>query len=335
MTLAGGLDESDICKDELYDCLEESYKLLSGFYMDIVVPVGAYFDDPYPSFYYGRESYFDALYAAKRDYLYIEDEEGEVRRFHKQLTEFCESQMRFGFMPHGVLGFYPVLNPDEYTRHPYSAVLARVSASDFATRKGLGDVVYDKPVDKGFFISVVLGDFYKGEKHIPGYLVYAAMLINLMTEDTTTNQPIPMRDEYVLAYELEAEEIEALANIGIVVFRNSPKRGIVVANGSTCGLPGTPFHWYSNIRQTQVSLAKIYESVLDLEGSNLPSDILQREIEERAKKVLAGLKAESIIIDYTVRVEMIGKIEAKIHLELMPKYAVEFIQVRGAVPILT
>lgn len=334
--LSEGTDGTDICKDELYDALEESYELLSGFYCDVVVPIEAYFDDSYPMNIYGRQQYFNAMYSGKRDYLWVESEKGDLRRFHKQLVEFCEDQMRFGFMPHGVMGFYPVLDEKPYIEHPYSYPLARVGYSDLATRKGLSQKMFDKSIDKGYFMSVIMSDLYDTrDRHIPGYLLYAAMLVNLRDEDTTTNKVIPNREKYRLAYELESEEIEKLSELGVVTLRNSPKKGIVVSNGTTCAMPGTPFQWYSNIRQCEVVFAKIFESVKDLEGRSAPIQILSKEAESIAKAVLDGLKEQGIIKAYNISMNIPNRSELEIQLDIQPKYAVEFINLSGKVPIFT
>ncbi|MCX7610392.1 MAG: hypothetical protein N2043_02240 [Ignavibacterium sp.] len=333
--LEGGESGVDICKDEYFLALENAYELLHGFYCDVVVPVEAYFDDTYPRNFYGDSFYFNQFYAKKRDYIWLDDENKKPRMFHKQLIDFCQKQMRFGFMPHGVMGFYPITDPREYTQHPYSLSLARVLNSPLSTREGMGEKQFDNVIDKGYFISVVMGDFLdKNENLIPGYLVYASLLLNLKIEDTTTNQPIPNQDKYRLIYEFETKEIEKLSELGVVTFRNNRKKGLVVSNGCTCSIPTSPFHWYSNVRQSQIVFSMLYESLKDFEGRTAPFQILIREAREIGESVLKELKKANVVLDYNLNITMDSLNEMYVEVELQPKYAVEFIKVSGYVPLL-
>jgi hypothetical protein len=329
--LFGGDDGIDIKKDDLYIALESAYEMLQGLYIDVIVPVGAFLDDAHPVAFYGQGIYGTSYYAADRDYLSLIDTENNnhVVTFHEQLINFCRKQESFGVFTHGVIGLNPVEDPSFVTDHPFSYIIRLLQATAFKDRYGFAEFNQGNWIDHGHYVSVVAGEFVwnKGteeEYFDNGYLVYAAMIASLFGKNTTTNQPVPAPVD--LRYEFLTEELTEMANMGVVSFRRSVKRGIVVANGVTAALPDSDLHYIANVRMIQLTMAMVDQVIEPYIGANMVPVIANKEIEKAVDTVLQYLQEQGILIayDYSVTFDRNAR-SCQINLSLMPRYAFEFI----------
>ena len=321
----GGEDGTDATKDELFLALEDTYDLLQGRNVDVICPYPVRLDDIHPSVRYGEAS---AVYGQVRygsgDYLALVDEAKPdyPLTFHEQLIEFCQGQEHFGIMTHGVIGMSEVVAGDAMSPH-YIARLAGATA--FSDRYGLTDYVSGKYVDKGHYISVYGQDIRYGELVRNGCAMYAGMIAALGPAGSTTNTPLPPGVE--LAYELSPQELRALAEIGVVAARGSVRRGLVISNGVTAGLPSSPLHQIGNVRMVQQTLATLNEALGEMVGEPYVPSMTVRSIEDRTQKALVGLVNTQVLTDFDFSVTMDGTtMRAQVELELRPRFSVEYIK---------
>lgn len=329
----GGTTGLGLTKNDRYLALEDAYSLLEGYYIDIIVPVEAFFDDSHPVAFYGQGVYGTSYYASKRDYLSLTDSEDrdQIVSFHKQLITFCSTQQSFGIFTHGVIGIHPVEDPLLLERYPYSFIQKLVQVTAFKDRRGLSTTQSGQTVDYGNYISVVAGEFiYKAgtdEEYFNNfYLVYAAMLAGIFTDISTTNRPVPITD-VTLRYELSSEEIRELADIGVVTFRNSVRKGIVVCNGVTAALSESDMHYVSNVRMVQLTMSLIDQVTQELVGLDLPAVVMSKELDRVVGELLKYLASSSVGIlkGYSFSTSWNQDTQqGNVDLKLMPRYAFEF-----------
>lgn len=331
--LLDGTDGLDLTKNQRYLALDDAYSLLEGYYIDIIVPVEAFFDDSHPVAFYGQGVYGTSYYASKRDYLSLTDAEDQdqIVSFHKQLITFCSTQQSFGIFTHGVIGLHPVEDPTIINRYPYSFIEKLVQVTAFKDRRGLSTTQSGQTVDYGNYISVVAGEFiYKAgtsEEYFNNfYLVYAAMVAGIFTDISTTNRPVPLSD-ISLRYEFSTEEIRDMADIGVVTFRNSVRKGIVVCNGVTAALSSSDMHYVSNVRMVQLTMSLVDQATQDLVGMDLPSVVMSKELDRVIGELLKYLASSSVGIlkGYSFSTSWSQETQqGNVELSLMPRYAFEF-----------
>ncbi len=324
--LTGGDDGLGLTKDEMYLQYEDACRLLLGKPIDIILPVGVYVDDVHPVALYGEGTYGNAVYASTDDHLQLVDtyNNNRVVSFHEQLIDFCRKQMSFGFMTHGVIGLRPLKVVPDSIEHDYSYIIRLVEATIFKDRYGLLEYKDGQWVDKGYYISVVGGELVfqpdsPAEYFSNGAAAYAALLAG--TYETTTNTQVK---DVKLRYELPEEVVGELSKLGVVMFQESIRNGIVVASGVTASHYSNELHSVANLRMTQLSLAHVNEVVQQIYESDTDPALRRRLVEERIKERLRQLKSSNILLDYDYRILMNRtNSEGSILLTLHTKYTVE------------
>lgn len=321
--MTGGTDGDDATRDELYVALDESYSILEGRAIDVLCPYPVRLDDIHPATRYGDAGYGDVRYGTA-DYLALHEEGAPEYplTFHAQLIAFCKTQERFGFMTHGVIGLRENPAGDDMGPH----VVARLAgASAFADRYGLTDYQNGQYVDHGHRISVFAQDMRCNGKVVNGCAMYAGMVADTEPHETTTNRAVPANIES--AFELSAEELRMLSAIGVVATRTSVRKGIVITNGVTAGLPTSPLHLIGNTRMIQYTLATLNRALDDMLGEPYTPNVTLREIERRCKEALVALAEQQVLKDYQFVVQLDSRVmRATVELSLQPRYSTESIK---------
>ena len=317
-------------RNDLYLACDLAYQILQGRQVDIIVPVGMYVDDVHPAYLYGKAIYGSSYYSSSSDYLQLRDTQNDnkVVSFHEQLIEFCREQMRLGYMTHGVLGMRPIKNFPVNVINDNSYISRLAQSSAFKDRHGFTDNKGGQLYDKGYFVSVVPQEliYHKGkpEEYIAnGAVRYAAILTGHF--DTTTNAQLG--DDVELLYELSSYTMQELARIGVVTFRNSVRRGNVVASGVTAGSPESELHSVANLRMVQITIAYMNQAVELIYEGEFDAGMRRNYLEELVKKRLDHLQKEGVLLryDYTIQFRNDG-IKGEILLSLEGKYTIEGIQ---------
>ena len=329
-----GEDGLNITKNQLHDCLEIAYNIIEGQPIDIISVASAYFDDISPLAYYGDKGYGELFYTEGRDYLLMDHpvEEDRPATFHGQLIDFCYQQANLSIITHGIMAFNPLENVEDLFEDQ-SYFMKAVNATCFSDRFDLITKSGKEITDHGKFISVVIGEFeYTSPEGVPyygnGYLGYAALLTSKLTADSTTNMPIPNIKK--LRYHINDSEIALLAKIGIVTFRYSIMRDcIVVCNGVTTAMEGSPYHTVSNVRMVQLVLAS-YKSLMDTYiGENVDklksTGSMDKAVQELAKK----LKSDKIVRDMTALLNIGNTGVAVVNLDILTNYSIEYVSASG------
>lgn len=327
MGMSGGNDGMNLSKDEIYIALDTSYSVLEGREVDVICPYPARFDDAHPSFYYGDSSYGNMTYG-KGDFLGLVDTEHSTRNvtFHEQLIDFCRMQERFGITTHGVIGLREVENPGERNSYYLSRL---IQASAFIDRHGLVEYQNGSWVDKGHYISVLAQDFtFEGGLEANGCALYAGLVASLDPNETTTNLAIP--DGIELRFELELGELRDLASIGAVAARRSVKSGIVITNGVTAGLEGSPLQLIQNIRMVQFTLYVINKVLEGMVGETFTPVMTLKEIDRKVQEGLLHCVSTQILKTFEYSVRFNGYTQGvQIDLQLMPRNSIEFTDARA------
>lgn len=325
--MTGGADGDAVTRDDLYLALDDSYGILEGRPIDVLCPYPVRLDDIHPATRYGDAVYGEVRYGSG-DYLALhEDGAPEYPlTFHEQLIAFCEAQERFGFMTHGVIGLRE--NPAGDAMSPH--LVARLAgASAFSDRYGLTDYRNGNYIDRGHRISVFAQDIRYGGRVANGAAMYAGMVGGTEPHETTTNRVLPAGIE--LAFELSPEELRMLSAIGVVAARSSVRKGIVITNGVTAGLPTSPLHLIGNTRMIQYTLTALNRALDDMLGEPYVPNVTLREIERRCKETLVALFEQQVLRDYQFVVQLDSRVmRASVELSLQPRYSTESIKATSA-----
>lgn len=300
--LSGGHAAVDLTPDDLFLALEDSYAMLMGRHIDVVVPLGARLDDAYLADYYGSGEYTEAHYASPEDHLTLWDtQEDRPATFHAQLALFCEAQQKFGWMTHGVIGLRPLTDPT-LAEDPGEYVARLILETALRKRLGLVEGEGDGAIDKGGYVSIVAGDLLYGagslrEHWDTGALAYAAMLAGLDGNLSTTNRLVPGNPPQRI--EFDTDTLKDLSFMGVVTFRTSVKQqALVVHNGVTAALPDSDLHQVSNVRMVQLTLANLNALAREFKGEQIADLMRTNEVERLVNEMLDGLKQAGILSDY-------------------------------------
>jgi hypothetical protein len=331
----GGEDGTDLTRDELYLACDLAYQVLQGRPVDVIVPVGMYVDDIHPAFLYGKGIYGSSVYSSTNDYLSLIDTQNDnkIVSYHEQLIDFCREQMRLGFMTHGVIGMRPYTVVPENISYDNSYINRLASLSAFKDRYGFLEYRNGQWYDKGYFVSVVPMELIF-RKDLPdayfanGAVRYAAILTGHF--DTTTN--LLLGDDVELRYELSDESLSRLGNIGLVGFRDSVRKGLVVASGVTAGSPTTEMHNVANVRMVQIVITYMNDAVNDVYESDYDDGMRRNFLEQQVKTRLDYLAKQGVILayDYAIQYRNDG-IKGEVLLRLQSKHTTDAIQVSSEV----
>jgi len=335
--LSGGSDGLDISKNDMYQELDVVYRSLEGMRTDIVVPLGAFFNDVAIPYIYGSSGslYGASDYYAQDDYLTLEAN-GERVTFHGQLADFCFRQFSRGLMAHGVIGMRPMpeANLIKESQQYYLADL--LNATCFADRYGLETRIAGETADRGHYLSVVLGDLFMDGDYISGAAAYAALIAAAGTGTTTS---LPVSNITQQRTQLDGDWLRGAARRGLVVFYESLKNGLSVYNGVTASASDGPLRYVANVRTAQYAVHLLRNALDPYVGEIRGTIVIGSAIERVARDVLSRIQQEGRIQSYDVGVQ-IEPVETQpfsanctIELTLRAKYAVEDISVTTRIAI--
>ena len=331
MSFVPGNDGTDIKKDSTYLELELAYDILQGRNVDVVVPVECYIDDIHPSFLYAKDAFYgQAVYDNRLDYLTLLDTANgnQPVTFHEQLINFCFKQTQLGYMSLGVMGFRPLAKVPATIAHDNSYLERILDMTAFRKRTGFITEIANRFYDRGFYLQPVGSELiftHNGiEYYDNGAVRYAALVAS--TYETTTNMSVG--DDVRLRYELSNYTRSDLSRLGIVTFRNSVRKGLVVQSGVTGGHENTPYHQLVNVRMVQMSIVTINTAVDYVRTQDYRGEILRSVTERTVAEALNALKNTGVISNYGMQLDWLTDgSEGEIMLSLKGKHMIESIRV--------
>lgn len=326
--LGGGQDNLMPTKNDLYLLLEQAYDILEGWRTDVVVPLGVYFDDVIDPYFYGQLPawYGESNYTAPDDYLtYTHPQTGERCTFHGQLARFCARQTHFGLMAHGVLGLRPLPPPELVAALDFSFPVELVRYSCLHSRHGFSFKEAGTIYDRGHYLSLVCADLVSEGRRRSAAPAYAGLIAAAGLESTTNTSVSGFSEQYV---EFTGEDMRHLARWGLVTFRRSLKRGLVVTSGVTAGLGG-PLHYLPNVRSVQYVVARLKHALDPYLGLTRNPVSAQDVVQQTVEQALRAMVGEGVLrwYDFSVLVDSVPRsgtsLSGKVELRLRPRYAVE------------
>lgn len=283
--LSGGNSGIYYNKNMLYNCLEETYAILEGRDIDLIVPVGAYYDDTLSD----ENDELLEFYDLDREYLSLKKKDRYLS-YYEQLLDFCISQMRFGAITHGIMGMN-LINENLIDQDSYFLKLEHFKKVNHS------DKSYDKYRQ---LISVCVGDLYTthGTRISNSYLAYSALLANLVITENTTNKPLPK--SITMFNDFDTRMLNKIRDLGYTAFRYSAlKKCVVVANGVTTS-DHVSFKYLCNVRMCQLAMCYIRELLSKYIGRNINQLMKTRAIEKDLTGLLNQLVSRKLLIGYGV-----------------------------------
>lgn len=323
-----GGDNGLICSKNLYyNCLEQTYSLLEGEEIDVLVPLEAFIDDVLPSnSEYGSAIYGANFYQTDRSFLNIMNGEKQTS-FYEQLLIFCIKQMRYGLITHGVMGFnlteQQILYDDDNKNYLLEII-------NYAIDSNLIDESF---TPYKYLVSMVAGDlsYDNGLKRNNGYTFYAGLITSLSIAANTTNKSL---DKSVYIYnEFSNEDLSYLSDLGVVTFRQSVLTDTaVVTSGVTTALVETDLHFLCNVRMIQLTLSYIKSQFLTYIGEDINELINGGIAQINLDALLTLLTKRGIITAFKTSIiknDEIGRVTYYVDLKTI--YMTEFIKVSGGI----
>ena len=325
----GGQCGLNYSKNLLYNCLANTYNILESHDIDIVIPVDAFLDDIYPDDSSNSQHLYNkAYYQSTKDYL-TEDFTGRQLSFMNQLLQFCITQLNFGMVTTGIMGFNP-------SYKLYSDYLTEGDdiAKMYAACYNYNLVCCDNTF-YAFLLSVVAGDirYNKGTIIDNGYLAYAALCASTAIKTGTTN--LPISNNISLHHEFSENILKELTDIGIVSFRHSPFYDQVVTyDGITASPENENLKLYCNVRMIQMCLSYINKLFQFYVGYDIVMLIKESIIIKDLNNILTQLGAKGVITNYDFTVvPYYAKGDIKVYLNLMTQYMVKSVQMCSVINV--
>lgn len=339
LSFVPGNDGTDINKNYTYLELEMAYEILQGRNVDIIVPVDCFIDDIHPAFLYAGDSYYGtAVYDRRKDYLSLLDSENNNApvTFHEQLIEFCRRQTLLGYMSLGIMGFRPLAAVPETIAYDNSYITRILDMTAFRRQTGFIDYVNGRYFDKGFYLMPVGSELmftYNGlSYHDNGYIRYAALTASTM--QTTTNMMVG--DDVELRYDLSNQTRSDLSRLGIVTFRKSVRKGIVVQSGVTAASEQTDYHTLANVRMVQLVISTVNDVIEYIRSQDYVGEILRNYVESSLAEALSVLKSTGVVTEYGLQVNWLSDgSEGEIVIAIKSKYMTESIQINSQLGSIT
>lgn len=325
--LNGGQCGLEYSKNMLYNYLIQTYEILESSEIDIIIPINAFMDDVYPTDMYANETlYGKKYYQPTKDYL-TENTLGTPLSYMNQLINFCLTQMNFGILTHGIIGFNPAYTEWSDIYNQSNDLATMYKACFKYNLKCCINPFYS------FLISVVGGDLKYNKTILDnGYLAYAALCAKTVITEGTTN--IPISNTVNIYQELEEEYLRDLADTGIVMFRQSPLYNTpVVYDGVTAFIvneefPNDELKLFCNIRMIQMAISCLNKLFQFYVGNNIDKIIKEQIINKDIKKILNTLQERSIITKYSFTiVPYYNWHEIRVYLNLESSYMIKPITV--------
>lgn len=272
-------------KNMLYNCLSDTYGILEGRNIDIIIPLQCYYDDTFTDV----SDYLTEYYDLDREYLTLKID-GEYLSYYKQLLDFCKRQMQFGFLTHGIMGLNTVGDPfiDQDSYYLKLEHFKSVNEDDKSDDK------YRQ------LVSVCVGDLYTtyGTRVYNSYIAYAALVANIKITENTTNKPLPK--SFTMFNDFDTRMLAKIRELGYTAFRYSIlKKRVVVANGVTTSKDKN-FKYLCNIRMCQLAMCYVRELLTSYIGKNINMLIKTRELEQSLIALLNKLVTLKVITGFAI-----------------------------------
>lgn len=302
--LSGGNSGLYYNKNMYYNCLDETYAMLEGFDIDLIIPLGANYDDTFTD----NEEYLEDYYNLDREYLTLKNDKEEYLSYYTQLLRFCKNQMRFGFLTNGIMGTFIIDDPF-FDEEKYLETLKYFNESNKQVKE------YEK---YKHLISVVVGDLYNmyGANISNGYIAYSAIVASLIISENTTNRMLPKT--FTIATIFSQDSINKLQEIGFTSFRYSVlKKTVVVTNGITTS-SDEAFKYFVNVRMSQLTMCYVRLLLSSFIGEDLNDILISKSLEQGLKSLLNSLVRLKVLTGYGIN-ELINPITGHIFLDLSLK----------------
>lgn len=326
--LENGKDEINLSKNDLFLRFEEAYELLNGFEVNIIIPLEVYFDDFYEGIINNINYYGSYTYNQNRDYLsLIDSDNNQFVTFHGQLIRFCKNQLDVGIMTHGVISMSMIEDLTELEEDSY--LIDWINSTPIQSRYDLTHQDIDGYIDDGKYITIVLGDIIynkdlPSQYRFPWNACYGAMIASMGYDQTTTNKVIPKTGDF--SYDIDNQEINHFANLGIVCPRVSVRNGVVVSNGVTAAISTDAMHYIVNVRQVQIAMNQLNKAVDIYKGEAIQPLINNNTLEKLIDSTLKDLKNQGLLIDYRYNLEYDKNSSSGIiKVDLLTKNMIEYV----------
>lgn len=316
----GADDGLTISKNSLYQSLKDSYELLEGKPIDIIIPLNACIDDiEVSSSDYGTAVYGENYYTNNKDKLSGTDN-GSPKSFYNALLKFCGKQLSSGISTLGIMGYNKT--PDKYLnentdKYVDNVLIGLLKANQF----DLSLEIY-RPL-----VSVVAGDLissYDGTS-FNGAAVYGVTLASSNVISTPTNKPLP--NSLFLYNEFDEDNLIKLSENGIVVFRHSPvKDRVVVSSSITSCDSESEMYYVQNVRMIQLSTCCIYDIFSKYIGEDIDSLMKNGKLEDALNSGLRILIDKGMLSNYKITVSKVNNNDISLILEIKTEYMVDFIK---------
>ncbi|MGX9755904.1 hypothetical protein ACWYRQ_06490 [Clostridioides difficile] len=317
--LSGGYSGLDCNKNTMYNNLDSTYTILEGLDVDIIMPLGVYYDDTFTD---DREK-IDKYYDLTRDYLTIKDGERYLT-FYEQLLKFCKVQMKTGIITHGVIGLN-LTNEIWIDEKKYIGILGCFKKVNEVSK-------FDKNYEQ--LLSVVAGDVYTtyGTNIVNASIVYALLVASLDIVSNTTNKEIP--ESFSLFNTFDISTIEKMNELGYVSFRFSQlHRRVVVSNGITMS-EHTEYKYLCNVRMIQLIMCYIKKMLYSYIGENIDALLSSGYLKENLIQLLDELRDRELISEYIIN-ELSKRKSGELFLDLSLKtvYMLEYVKTYSGLSI--
>lgn len=299
--LSGGNSGLYYNKNMYYNCLDETYSMLEGFDIDLIIPLDANYDDTFTD----SEENLQNYYNLDREYLTLKNEKEEYCSYYTQLLKYCKNQMRFGLLTNGIMGTYIIDNPF-FNEEEYLKKLEYFNKCNEQVKEN----------DKyKHLVSVVVGDLYNmyGAGLYNGYIAYSAIVASLIISENTTNKMLPQT--FITATSFSQNAISKLQEIGFTSFRYSVlKKAVVVTNGITTS-SDEAFKYFVNVRMSQLTMCYVRKLLSSFIGEDLNDILTSKSLEQGLKSLLNSLVQLNIITGYGIN-ELVNPITGHIFLDM-------------------
>jgi hypothetical protein len=286
VTLAGGTNESSVSGATLYERLGAIYSMLETLTFDILIPMPVRYTD-------------HAIVTT--EYSHIPKD----KYFYNQLGDFCNIKANGG--------------------NPITAIIA---SDDCNPDVDVSTMTIPSEIRRTQYIVVTKSwlatPFYNGNgtRYIcDGTATLGGLLNSINVSINPVNKPagtlIGIYNDGETRYEFSANQVKALANLGICTFHSSIRKGVCLASAVTSTLPTHPCASIKNARLVAY-IIRVMSVMLDSyigEGSVNQHGSINKLIEAQLK----SMQTDSIVSDYsyTVTSDQLGS-NISIDIEVVP-----------------
>lgn len=278
LVLSGGEDELPLTQNGLYQRLQEAYGYLEDFEMDVVIPLGAYFDTPHRPFTYGSFNYHEQTYSPGGDYLSLYDTQGNPARFHQQLLEFLSYRRARSHICHGILSCQPTKEAEGFFR-------TLAMEGTLTTREGFLRYADNQRMDQGGSMSILAQHAWDDQQ---GWLCLAPLYAAIWLQETISiiNEPLPL-DRYPIYPQLPSSTLQSLADIGVVGFGYSTRhQRSAVPYPVTATLADNDWHWADSMRAVQYVYRSFTDRIDPEIGSEMPWALRRHELQRSLQNLM-------------------------------------------------